>query len=462
MKKIFILLFNIFVVSCPGPDSQPVETADWSVSQISVGQQDGKVVLSWRDPAAPGLIEIGIEASSGGITVREQKIKPGEQTAFFDNLEKGKTYVFKLTGYGQNSQKNEKIITHTVSSVDGRFTQANVYDLTADFIWDVEPIPAEAVLTLETEEGILGKITDNRGSINVFPGADCVFHLTVTNGNVKETIASYQDRSLLFWDDFSETGTTDGPNSTRWKNPGPAGSAWNNALVKDWSMVEFLKDTDNTTFIRFKGSKNKDEKSKGSAVHSKDLFYFTYGKIEFRARLKENDNQGHFPALWLMPQKSGRPDGLTWPLGGEIDVMEHVRRNTQISQTVHSEKTSPAPFYAGDHVYVNAKGERSSIGSYKDWENWHVFAMEWTKDGLFWYLDGKHTRTFNKNMNDPAWYPFTEESAFYIIMNMGVGRASDGYPGGALDGFSAHMDVDYVRVTPNNDTIVRDCPYYKQ
>ena len=65
-------------------------------------------------------------------------------------------------------------------------------------------------------------------------------------------------------------------------------------------------------------------------------------------------------------------------------------------------------------------------------------------------------------MNDPAWYPFTEESAFYIIMNMGVGRASDGYPGGALDGFSAHMDVDYVRVTPNNDTIVRDCPYYKQ
>lgn len=107
-----------------------------------------------------------------------------------------------------------------------------------------------------------------------------------------------------------------------------------------------------------------------------------------------------------------------------------------------------------------------------DWTVTRVFAgqqdgqvtLSWADpavNGLFWYLDGKHTRTYNKNMTDPAWYPFTKDSAFYIIMNMGVGRSTDAYPGGAGDGFYAHMDVDYVKVTANNDTVLRDCPYYK-
>ena len=46
-------------------------------------------------------------------------------------------------------------------------------------------------------------------------------------------------------------------------------------------------------------------------------------------------------------------------------------------------------------------------------------------------------------------------------MNMGVGRSSDGFPGGAENGFKAHIDVDYVKVTSNKDTIVQDCLYYQ-
>lgn len=460
------LIIGITFIACYQPQPRPETAADWTVSHLFAGQQDGQVTLSWTDPAVTELagIEISIIDSSGK-TINAAKVKPGIETAVFGDLMKGQTYRFELSGYGAGSQENQTAVYLTVSNAKAFFTQCCIYDLTADLSWKTENLPAETKVSLKADEFFdLIETSENKATVKINPGTMYTFCLTVDNAaGDEEILASFCDRALLFWDDFNETGSTAGPNPSRWSNPyidlDGSGSAWNNALVKDWSMVEFLKE-DETTFIRFKGSKE-NGKAKASGIQSKNHFYFTFGKIEFRARLKENNPQGHFAALWLMPQISGRPDGLSWPMGGEIDVMEHVRRNSRIAQTIHSEKTSAAPFYAGDSVSINAEGKTSSVGSYRDWEEWHVFTVEWTGDGLFWYLDGNHTRTYNKNMNDPAWYPFTEDSAFYIIMNMGVGRTIDAYPGGAGDGFYAHMDVDYVKVTANNDTVLRDCPYYK-
>lgn len=476
MKKAAYFLIIFILGACSVPEPKPEDVSDWSVSNVSVGQREGKVVLTWADPEAAGLSGIGITVTdSAGRTVKEEKAAPGTETLTVSGLQKGETYAFKLTGYGRNSRENAVTVMHTVSIVDALLTECRVYDLTADFAWEISGISETTSVKMVSDRAETLSVTENRASLKVLPGVDYTFQLTVTEGDKETVVAAYKTETLLFWEDFADTGSGVEPDPKKWGNPyddsscvgGPnegkeslhGNSAWNNALVSDWSMVEFLEE-DGTTFIRFKGAKE-NGKAKASGVQSRNHFYFTYGRIEFRARLKENNPEGHFPALWLMPQQSGRPDGLTWPLGGEIDVMEHVRRNSQISQTVHSEKASPAPFHAGDHVYINVEGEQSVRGHYRDWENWHIFAMEWTKDGLFWYLDGKHTRTFNKNMKDPAWYPFSKDSAFYIIMNMGVGRSTDAYPGGAADGFSAHMDVDYVRVIPNGDTIVRDCPYYR-
>lgn len=465
-KVIAKIIVGIMAAACYQPEPRPETAADWTVTRVFAGQQDGQVTLSWADPAVNGLegIEIRVSDLSKKI-IRETKVQAGVQTAVFGDLPKGQTYGFALSGFGTGSRQNQTVIYLTVSTVKAFFTRGDVRDLTADLSWETENLLPGTKVTLETDKITgLPETVGSSATVNISPGTDYTFCLTADDGSGNgETIAVFRDRSLLFWDDFDETGSTDGPNPEKWSNPyidlEGSGSAWNNALVEDWSMVDFLKEGE-TTFIRFKGSKE-NGKAGASGVQSKNHFYFTFGKIEFRARLKENNPQGHFAALWLMPQISGRPDGLFWPMGGEIDVMEHVRRNSRISQTVHTEKTSAAPFFAGDPVYINAEGKTSSIGSYKDWEEWHVFAVEWTENGLFWYLDGKHTRTYNKNMTDPAWYPFTKDSAFYIIMNMGVGRSTDAYPGGAGDGFYAHMDVDYVKVTANNDTVLRDCPYYK-
>ena len=52
-------------------------------------------------------------------------------------------------------------------------------------------------------------------------------------------------------------------------------------------------------------------------------------------------------------------------------------------------------------------------------------------------------------------------------MNVGLGRAKDNYPGGAQKGLDTWMDVDWVKVSPNKDTIldnsrgVNGCEYYK-
>ena len=64
---------------------------------------------------------------------------------------------------------------------------------------------------------------------------------------------------------------------------------------------------------------------------------FTFGRVEVRARIP-NHPDGAFPAIWLMPQKSA-PLYSSWPNGGEIDIMEHIRQEDVIYQTVHTHYT---------------------------------------------------------------------------------------------------------------------------
>lgn len=68
---------------------------------------------------------------------------------------------------------------------------------------------------------------------------------------------------------------------------------------------------------------------------SKNKKTFTYGRIDFRAKMPFG--KGIWPALWML---GNNISSVGWPRCGEIDIMEYLGHiTTQVHGTVHYNKT---------------------------------------------------------------------------------------------------------------------------
>lgn len=184
-----------------------------------------------------------------------------------------------------------------------------------------------------------------------------------------------------------------------------------------------------------------------SRISTRDRFSFTYGYVE--ARIKVPAISGMWPAFWMLPQpssteKTGNEYG-GWPANGELDIMEvKGRLANQVITTLHY----------GAKGNRQLKGETTTLN--ESVENWHVYAVDWTKEYIAWLIDGEEVFRLN---NDEWWTdaaskqenpsaPF--DKPFYILLNLAVGGNFD--PAGTSDlgkneeFTSACMYVDYVRV----------------
>ena len=173
------------------------------------------------------------------------------------------------------------------------------------------------------------------------------------------------------------------------------------------------------------------------------LFTAKYGKFE--ARIKLPEGQGLWPAFWMMPADSVYG---SWPLSGEIDIMEaRGRVLDQVSGTIHYGESG--------------SNHRSSSGKYTfDEENditgYHVYGVEWNENTIIWYVDGvEYYRTSNwYTMTDDGEisnYPAPFDQEFYLILNLAVGGNYDNYLVPEDSALPAQMEVDYVRVYQKNE-----------
>ncbi len=170
---------------------------------------------------------------------------------------------------------------------------------------------------------------------------------------------------------------------------------------------------------------------------SKDKVFFTYGKVE--ARLSIPSGKGTWPAFWMLGQSG------SWPLCGEIDIMEHVgSQPTMLSHATHtSEKNG---------MYGNNWSSKAYLD---DAENeFHTYTMEWIEeydagdDCLIFYIDGVQTgKVYQTHLSTEASvWPFDQD--FYFILNVAMG----GSWGGDIDDSifdndaKIQMKVDYIRV----------------
>jgi len=236
-----------------------------------------------------------------------------------------------------------------------------------------------------------------------------------------------QDKSTIFFDDFDVDGR---PDTDKWVLCPKGASDWNNQMSESYDQA-YVSDGNLVLVAEKVGNEYR-----AGGIKTEGKFGFTYGMVECRARITKYPD-GAFPAIWMMPQKflySG------WPACGEIDIMEHIKQEKNVWQTLHTH-------YANTLGYISpAKTTSPSCNI----EEYNVYGCEWTSEYIKFYLNGEETLTYPnlhlENESEMKQWPFGDGSEFYLILNMGLG--DPGTWAGAIDdtNLPAVMEVDWIRV----------------
>jgi beta-glucanase (GH16 family) len=152
---------------------------------------------------------------------------------------------------------------------------------------------------------------------------------------------------------------------------------------------------------------------------------FKYGRIDIRAKLPRG--KGIWPALWMLGDNI---DAVGWPTCGELDIMELIGQQPNITYgTLHWGPTT-------DHFYGKTLG--LSSGTFAD--SFHVYTMKWTASAIELLVDDVSYLLMDISTGD---FPFNQN--FFFIFNIAVGGDFPGPPDQTTP-LPQRMVVDYVRV----------------
>jgi beta-glucanase (GH16 family) len=173
-----------------------------------------------------------------------------------------------------------------------------------------------------------------------------------------------------------------------------------------------------------------------AAIQSRS-FNFTYGTVEFRAKMA--GGQGTWPAVWLLghdcqtsnvttPANVGR---CNWPQPGsdEIDITEVLNSNpTVMNQQIHS---------SGHNEGCQVQTADSSAA-------FHTYQLIWLPGSLTWTIDGATTCQVKGS--------FVPSTPMFVIVQTVVGDMA-----GVVDDSTLPqtLAIDYLRVTPPSNAAVR-------
>ncbi len=230
---------------------------------------------------------------------------------------------------------------------------------------------------------------------------------------------------LVWKDDFNGTVI----DSTKWSKI-PKGTAdWNKHMS---SNADCYAQSDGKLYL--KGIKNPDTSADSrpyltGGLYTKGKFAWQYGKIEIHAKLE--CAQGAWPAMWMLAEqnKYGK-----YPNNGEIDIMEHLNRDSIIYQTTHSHYT----------LNLKQKDNPPHGGTAKiDINTYNTFGLEWFPDRLVFTLNGVETFRYPRITGvDPSQWPY--DQPFYVMIDQQLGGSWVGKVN--QDQLPVQMIVDWVKV----------------
>ncbi|QDH79849.1 glycoside hydrolase family 16 protein [Echinicola soli] len=246
----------------------------------------------------------------------------------------------------------------------------------------------------------------------------------------EEGLLNEQEWELIFQDEFNDTEY----NEDYWTSyqTQPWSSAWNMYVVpEDRSLAEVKE---GKLHIRTRWNEETDLPETG-AIQTKNKFSFTYGKLEVSAKFSRM-GQGAWPAIWMLPQN---PVYSGWPGAGEIDVMEHLNRETKVYQVIHQSKS--------EGVKLSPTPEKTTSVNAQDYNTYGIIK---SPDKIEFYVNGVKTMTHEKGGDNAEMWPF--ETDFYIILNHACAdkgqSGTNFWPGlvTSTEDFPYEMTIDYVKV----------------
>lgn len=235
------------------------------------------------------------------------------------------------------------------------------------------------------------------------------------------------DKWDLSWnDEFDINGL---PDKSKWKFQTGDGGWGNNELQHYTDRKENARVEDGRLILEMRKEKYKKSNYTSSRINSKQSW--TYGRIEIRAKVPKG--RGTWPALWMMPTNDGRYNGGKWPDNGEIDIMEHVGFDQDV---VH------ASYHTKNFNWIINTQKTAKI-KVNDVTQYHVYAIEWDKDQISNFVDGKKFYSFANPKTDHKDWPF--DQPFFLIMNVAMGGNWGAQKGVDEAVTNARMEIDYVR-----------------
>lgn len=250
-----------------------------------------------------------------------------------------------------------------------------------------------------------------------------------------EEIPEYKSYNLIWHDEFNGDKLDDtiwsyDPHEPGWTNEElqEYTESTDNVFVKDGNLVLKAIETEQEDGSKYYTS------GKIKSQNKKD---FMYGKVEVRAKVPEG--QGLWPAIWMMPTDESFYG--QWPKCGEIDIMEVLGSDTNISySTIH---------YGEPHA--EQQGTISLKGGAKFSDDYHVFTVIWEPGQMKFLTDDELVLTVNDwftavEGEDEKAYPAPFNQTFFMQLNLAVGGTWPGNPDATTDFDNAEFLIDYVRV----------------
>jgi beta-glucanase (GH16 family) len=237
---------------------------------------------------------------------------------------------------------------------------------------------------------------------------------------------------LIWADEFEGTGL---PDSTKWTyNLGDWG--WGNHELQFYTDSDTMNARLENGNLIIEAHKLDDENWTSARLTTQGRHAFTYGKVEFRAKVPHD--RGTWAAGWMLGDRY--KDELSWPYCGEIDILECVGYEID-------DETGNGINHATCHTpaYYFKKGNQIGADiAVEDMTNsYHTYTMEWYPDSIIARLDGEHYYTYDKTADTLEW-PFHQPQN--IIVNLAIGGGWGGAKGIDSSFSSTQFIIDYVRV----------------
>lgn len=249
---------------------------------------------------------------------------------------------------------------------------------------------------------------------------------------------------LVFQDEFSVDGM---PDESKWnydtyRNP----EGWYNNEKQYYSRARAKNSrVENGHLIieahRETVSKTEFPDSSGQKYTSARMFTnerasWTYGFFEIKAKVP--CGRGTWPAIWTLPED---PD-VTWPNGGEIDIMEHVGYQPGVvHQTIHTQSFN----------FTNGGQKTTEFKVPDACDTMHRYQMLWTPEFVLLGINDAPKFLYKNEGKGVSKWPF--DKPHHLLLNVAVGGDWGGQKGIDNRVFPARMEVDYVRIYQLNDEV---------